>query len=305
MEFLIQKGSDLKVLILKHPHKFSSDVAACIAKICPRLEKLSGRIDVNDTELILFGKNCPKLTSLILYNSTAWTDIGVIEFAKGCRQLTELIIYSQYYPGEEDGGVTDVSILKVTEFCQMLKSLSLHGLPDLTDESLYAIERNCKSLTSLTLNALYVSNTALKTLFMSPNMKCLVEVYLRSVGNSNNGIDECNSDDVILELVKNTNATLTVLEIEDCASLTETGICHIANHCTHLQKLVLTQLLYVLLPTNIAEILKRNPQLVQLYCGSLGPNKFIVDNKYRLIQTLLDENIKNSNIEEEYNYYLF
>jgi hypothetical protein len=258
----------------------SAEVAMCIARNCPHLKKLEGCIDVTDMALIEFGKHCPKLTDIWLTNATRWTDTGVVALIEACHQLKDLCIEND--PGHD--GITDVSILKISESCQQLKVLGLYNLSALTDESLYAIERNCKRLVQLNLGNLLVSNAALKTLCASPNLNSLEIIFVESLDIF---------DDAILELVKNHHSTLKSIEIYKCNDITDVAIYFISQHCTHLTKLVLSELPYVCHPIYIADILRRNPKLVDLSCKSLGPQNRIVDEDDDLVpmlQTLLDEN---------------
>jgi len=79
IEFLKQRGGGLKRVIVPNlsitTQGMSEEVAICIARSCPNLEKLEGCIDVTDTELIEFGKLCPNLSEIWgLDESTRWTD---------------------------------------------------------------------------------------------------------------------------------------------------------------------------------------------------------------------------------------
>jgi len=195
--------------------------------------------------------------------------------------LTELSIYKD--PGGHRG-ITDVSILKISESCQQLKLLALYYLSALTDESMYAIERNCKHLMNLHLVDLPVSNAALKTLCASPNLTRLRKIVFESLDIF---------DDCILELVKNAHSNLESIQISVCNNITDVAIYFISQHCTHLTELTLSDIPSVSHPVYIADILRRNPKLVTLSCESLSSQSLIVDDEGNLVpmlQTLLDEN---------------
>ena len=206
----------------------------------------------------------------------------MVALAEGCCQLTDLEIVNR----RDNGGITDVSVLKIFESCQQFEALGLSGLPALTDESLHAVEKNCKCLQYLILVELSVSNAGLKTLFASPNLNELRRVVFESLDLF---------DDTILELVKNNHATLGSLEISKCNNVTDVAMCYISQHCTQLKDLSLCDLPCVSHPIYIAEILRRNLKLVDLSCASLGSQSRIVDEAKKLVptlQTLLDENKK-------------
>lgn len=91
-----------------------------ITKNCPILEQLHGNIIITDAGLIEFGKRCPQL---ITFNLTRFTDVGVMALAEGCRGLKDISIEND----STHDGISDASILKLTESCEYLEYLGLNA----------------------------------------------------------------------------------------------------------------------------------------------------------------------------------
>ena len=285
IEFLIQTGSRLKSITLRSERRgeWPASVAMCIAKNCPLLCKLEGDIELTDTELIAFGKQCPLLSDFCLTDPQGWTDVGIVALAEGCPRLSLI-----WFNSECD--ITDVSVVKLTESCVYLQDLAFARIPNLTDDSLLAIGQNCKNLKFFSVAFLDgISSAGWKNLFSSPIMKRLEYVHLKSINIT---------DDCILELVKNSNVSLRGLHIFCSPDITDVGMLYISQFSTFLTVLSLQQLPCVSHPSYLAEILKRNPKLVELNCQSLGPQHRIADSECILVpmlMSLLEENRKNFN----------
>lgn len=281
IEFIKQRGSRLKSMSLRQVEQTtSSNVPKFIAEFCINMKFLSGNVDISDMELIEFGKRCPMLTHLCTFTETRWTDAGVMALVDGCRQLTSL--YIDNHPGNP--GITDLALLMVTQLCKHLRVLKLSHLPALTDMSLSIVGSNCTSLRSLDLKSLNVSSVGLRTLCASTALKYMEGVMLDS-------LNIC--DDIIIELVKNTKATLRMLHIVNC-NVTDVSMLNISNNCFHLTYLTLKELPRVSNPEYIAQILRKNRRLITLTCSSVNSQNSICNDYGKLVPSLLslvDENL--------------
>ena len=216
----------------------------------------------------------------------ACSDIGVLALAEGCRQLKVLGICDP----SSNSDISDLSIIKITESCTLLENLTLSCLRQVTDESCFAIERNCKHLKLLELYELsgIESEVGLKTLFSSPNLKGLTRVDVENI--------PVFTDDVLLELVKNLHGTLTSLGLGgyDSMDVTDAGMYHISQYCRKLEEFTITYLHYISLPTYIAEIIRCNPRLVTFsFHSDIGENRIKKkDTLAPMIEDALEKNIK-------------
>lgn len=278
INFLTLRGSGLKRIELTcYDREFEDIINLQVAKNCPGLEFVSIVCGMNDLMLTQLGSFCPLLKEVHIYDLPSCTDIGLIALAEGCRHLRALIIKnSSGYLCD----ITDQSIIKLSESCRLLESLRLQSL-ELTDESLSTIGRNCKHLKQLYLNDLDVSETGLTTLCASPNMKRLTKIELTDMYNF--------TDTALLELVKNSHLSLNSLSLQTCPEISDAGMLHISKYCKKLQEFNLSNNPSVTLPNYIADIIKRNLNLVEFsYALYQVPSNCIQDDNLEYSPMIMD-----------------
>ena len=290
INLLSQRGRGLKKFVIHNNLSFfenqnvitnANTIIIHVGGYCPNLEFFVCYAEINDHALIQLGKSCPLLKHLdISGDYVNLTDTGILALAEGCSQLKYLLICDP----SERSSTSDHSFIKLTETCTLLENLTIGNL-QLTDESMFAIAKNCKNLKHIQLHELKVTKVGLTSLFSSSNMNCLESVYVSHTAGF--------TDNVLLALVKNTHATLTSLVIEGEVEVTDAGIYHIATYCKKLVTFTLTYVPYVMLPFYICEVIQSNPRIKSFDYDTHTPNRIEDDKRVIAVEI---KNALNANI---------
>ncbi|XP_060580320.1 F-box/LRR-repeat protein 20-like [Ruditapes philippinarum] len=244
---------------------------------------------VTDVTLKCVAKNCREITefSIVGYHPVLFTGAGVKEVALNCTKVEWVTVIPCSDDDDEDiyafishcaeklrllvvsGGVTDRTILKMTEICPNIFYLDLYDCPKLTGASISAVLRCYKNLECLTL----IGNSNIKTLDdfceveaikvlksdkqKNVERKCVVEEgklkavkldKIQEQEQSGEKLEETVYDKhngVVKTLVKSTEtgkrlSFLLCLHMNGCYELTDNSLFKLACYCPNLRQVHLS-----------------------------------------------------------------
>jgi hypothetical protein len=126
-----------------------------IASNCPQLRKLYTSHRLTDGDLAALGEGCPLLTTV---DKMAWavTDAGLLAIARN-GALVNLNVKSRY-------DLTNEGLQTAAALCPHLESVDLSACRQLTDATLIALGRHCRSLREMDISFTQVTTTGLRAI---------------------------------------------------------------------------------------------------------------------------------------------
>ena len=214
---------------------------------CPLLESLLLLYEkFSDTGLCQLANYCPCLNSLSLIDGS-YTDVGIIAVSSKCINLTHLELHRQL-------NITDASMISIAEHCRLdvlhqvaitsftarglcrlfeacteLTSVTLEGLPLVTDRSILTMVRRCPKLSLLALNA----NDGLteKSLLGLVGLEDLGGIQDLLVDNGSYITDE------IVAILARNCSKLKTITLTECPNVTEEALVALLTHGKHLTEI--------------------------------------------------------------------
>uniref|UniRef100_A0A183BJ57 F-box domain-containing protein n=1 Tax=Globodera pallida TaxID=36090 RepID=A0A183BJ57_GLOPA len=242
-------GSFLKVLSLKGCENVQDNAMRSFAAKCPNIEQLTLTKCklVTDSTCEYIGRYCHRIVMIDLENCTLITDIALKFIGEGCKRLEELnLSWCEQ--------ISDIGIAYVakscpnlhTLFCKGLENLSsqcfgqlvmpelralnLFSCPNVTDETVADVARNCHQLEFLSLsNCKEITDQAIVSI--SHGCPKLRDLELAGCANL--------TDSGFVQLAKNCHE-LERMDLEECLLITDSTLSNFNNGCPNLYSLSLS-----------------------------------------------------------------
>jgi F-box/leucine-rich repeat protein 2/20 len=164
-----------------------------LSQMCPDLEHINLTMwDVNDTGIEALSCGCRNLSYMNLSMCKNITDESLRSIGRYCALLRVINLNSCFK-------ITDAGIETLVTHCKYLSGISVFGCV-LSDNSLYAVARECKSLTSFSIDDL---------------------IYV--------------TDNGVVALVQSCGNPLLQLELPLCRSISDTSLICVSHHCPKLE----------------------------------------------------------------------
>lgn len=175
---------------------------------------------ITSTGLAALAAQCPQLAALRLKGCYRVKDPGVVAVVRGCTQLEKLDLQAL-------AAITDQTVRALAEHHPTtLRSLNIWGCPMVRDEAVSAMLDSCTHLEKLVAKfSGIVSSATFEHLANTNRMRKL-------------DIQGLVIEDVALDSIATyLSATLTLIDIRDCANLTARGMARMIASCTRLSVL--------------------------------------------------------------------
>uniref|UniRef100_A0A914HZX8 F-box domain-containing protein n=1 Tax=Globodera rostochiensis TaxID=31243 RepID=A0A914HZX8_GLORO len=242
-------GSFLKVLSLKGCENVQDNAMRSFAAKCPNIEQLTLTKCklVTDSTCEYIGRYCHRIVMIDLENCTLITDIALKFIGEGCKRLEEInLSWCEQ--------ISDIGIAYVAKSCPNLHTLFCKGLdnlssqcfgqlvmpelralnlfscPNVTDETVADVARNCHQLEFLSLsNCKEITDQAIVSI--SHGCPKLRDLELAGCANL--------TDSGFVQLAKNCHE-LERMDLEECLLITDSTLSNFNNGCPNLYSLSLS-----------------------------------------------------------------